>query len=244
MVDKNGFMEILHEVTEIASVSESKLSEEEILGYFKDLELSEEQKKLVIHYIQNPASDERKENSDFTKEKKENLMPIPNTNFFRLYKEDLKNISLRTEKEEQLLYERLAGGGQEIVPDLTEQWMERVFTIARKKAKKPEQLQDLIQEGNLAVVLMLHQILDGQILQDYNYEIKNAVENAMELFLIENNEEEDKTKSILAKATLVQEAKNYLAEELQRVPSNEELETFTKLSREELENIERIVKEK
>ena len=46
MIDKNLFLETLHEVAEIAATSSEKLKPEEEHRYFEGKELSEEQEKM------------------------------------------------------------------------------------------------------------------------------------------------------------------------------------------------------
>ena len=47
MIDKNLFLETLHEVAEIAATSSEKIKPEEVHRYFEGMELSEEQEKMV-----------------------------------------------------------------------------------------------------------------------------------------------------------------------------------------------------
>lgn len=44
MIDKNLFLETLHEVAEIAATSSEKIKPEEVHRYFEGMELSEERK--------------------------------------------------------------------------------------------------------------------------------------------------------------------------------------------------------
>ena len=58
MTDENTFMEVLREVSEIMRTSEVPMSKEEIMAYFSDMELTPEQKVLVLDYLNNKSLNE------------------------------------------------------------------------------------------------------------------------------------------------------------------------------------------
>lgn len=54
MINKNLFLETLHEVAEIAATSGEKIKPEEVHKYFEGMELSPEQEKMVYEYLNLP----------------------------------------------------------------------------------------------------------------------------------------------------------------------------------------------
>ena len=58
MVDKTVFMETLRSVQELAKASSEPMSREELLEYFKDMDLSAEQRELVYQYFQSSGESE------------------------------------------------------------------------------------------------------------------------------------------------------------------------------------------
>lgn len=58
MTDRNIFMETLHEVAEIVRTSAEAMSRDEILFYFKDMDLTKEQENMVIEYLLTPHDEE------------------------------------------------------------------------------------------------------------------------------------------------------------------------------------------
>lgn len=63
MIDKNLFLETLHEVAEIAATSSEKIKPEEVHRYFEGMELSEEQEKMVYEYLNLPPGRQRRPGS-------------------------------------------------------------------------------------------------------------------------------------------------------------------------------------
>ena len=55
MIDKNLFLETLHEVAEIAATSGEKIKPEEVHKYFEGMELSPEQEKMVEEGLEEEA---------------------------------------------------------------------------------------------------------------------------------------------------------------------------------------------
>ena len=54
MLDQSLFTETIHEVSEIIRVSQGNMTREEILGYFKDMDLNEEQQQMVLDFLLKP----------------------------------------------------------------------------------------------------------------------------------------------------------------------------------------------
>ena len=58
MLDRNVFMETLRDVAEIVRTAAEPLEREEILSYFKDMNLTKEQEDMVFTYLSTPHEDE------------------------------------------------------------------------------------------------------------------------------------------------------------------------------------------
>ena len=80
MIDKNLFLETLHEVAEIAATSSEKIKPEEVHRYFEGMELSEEQEKMVYEYLNLPpeAKAARQPECDKAAEEAQKAMAIAN----------------------------------------------------------------------------------------------------------------------------------------------------------------------
>ena len=57
MLNQNVFMETLREVKEIVKTAAEPLTKEEMLGYFSEMDLNEEQKNMVINYLLAPEEE-------------------------------------------------------------------------------------------------------------------------------------------------------------------------------------------
>ncbi len=266
MVDKITFMETLRSVQEIAKTSAGPMSKEEVQSYFQDMELSEEQQDMIYQYLQTPQETVREESAENedkpkmqgqqvrkkggkSKEKKETSYSA----HFRMYLNEISAVPALDKDQERNLYQRLLAGDEAVIADLSGQWLKKVIRLAEKYTTAKALLEDLVQEGNMGLLLGLRQLLgkgseyglaeDGrEILQENR---KRELEQKLEEFVIEGLKsyrrelegETDNENTILAKVSLVYEARKALAEENGTVPTLQELCEYTRIPEEEISDI-------
>ena len=175
MVDQNTFTETIREVAEIIRTSAEPMSREEILGYFKDMELNTEQENMVLEFLLTPHEEPEEEETEESKvdeaaEKEEeeaeaedaqtgkNDEPediLPDSPMFQMYLEELKDLPEYSEKEQIAMYQALLAGDESMVRKISDSWMKNVLTMAKNLALSSEGFEDVVQEGNMALFLKL-----------------------------------------------------------------------------------------
>ena len=88
MLDQQAFMETLQSVAEIMRTAETPMTEEEILSYFKDMELSDAQKNMVMDYLNNVENRTEEEMTDGGQTESESDIPAE-SKVYQMYLEDL-----------------------------------------------------------------------------------------------------------------------------------------------------------
>lgn len=264
MVDVITFMDTLHSVQEIAKTSPEPLSKEEIQSYFQDMELSAEQQEMIYQYLQMPeeqnsgAGAENRERAELEKRagKKKNEKKNKEASYsphFRMYLKEIAAVPKLDEVQERVLYEQLLHGQESAVLELSHQWLTRVICLAQKYISAKALLEDLVQEGNMSLLLGLRQLLGrgaeygltdsgNGILQE---EKKKQIEQKLEEDVVEGLKsyrrelegERDSENTILAKVSLVYEARKALAEENGTIPTLQELCEYTRIPPEEISDI-------
>ncbi len=258
MVDQNTFTENIREVAEIIRTSAEPMSREEILGYFKDMELNTEQENMVLEFLLTPhnepeeeetedpevdAAAEAEEAEDEKSEKKDDPEDIlPDSPMFQMYLEELKDLPEYSEEEQIAMYQALLAGDESMVRKISDGWMKNVLTMAKKLALSSEGFEDVVQEGNMALFLKLSDLCGSKEKCDVESELEQAIEEAMKASIREMAGEDDSENAILGKVSLVNEAKNYLAKEKGSEPSMQEVGDYTKMSQEELTDIYELIK--
>lgn len=279
MIDKVKFMETLRSVAEVAKVAQEPLTREEIISYFDDIELNEEQLTMVYNYLQNPMlgqeeptkEEEVKEEteseedefggkiedisdfeaSEYHYHSKEKVKPVvktefeksvDNSKFLAMYLEDLGDINTLANNEAQELYMRLIDGDISVMDRISDDWLSRVVELAKTYSANNVNYEDLIQEGNIGLISGMNQLLGLKKMIDVEEYLKESIQKAMEDYIDEIMETDDWEATIIAKTTLINEARKYLAEENVRIPTNKELADYTKIPEQEIEDILRLVK--
>lgn len=258
MLDKIAFMETLHSVQEVARTSLTPLSKEEIQTYFKDMELTKEQEEMVYQYLlhsqeemvsdsedeEESGNEKESENgaeADYETEENSEAQRAVSARF-QMYLDEIGDIPVLNDEQEKTLYDRLAQGEEQAIAELSAGWLKKVVEIASAYETDSLLLDDMVQEGNIGLLMGLQSLLGKkkanpkQILEQF---VKEAIEHYME----EESGEGEQENSILAKVSLVHEAKETLAKELGSEPSIRQLAEYTRVSEEEIADILSIAKE-
>ena len=262
MLDQSVFTETIHEVAEIIRTSATPLSKEEILGYFKEMELNEQQENMVLEFLLTPHEEEEAEEteaeeaqetaewqdttdasvfmqSDSDKKEAETKKAdcLPESKMFQMYLEEISSLPVYSETKIEEMYQKLLAGDESVIHTISDSWMIKVLELAKKLAVSSEGFEDVIQEGNMALFLKLTELCGSQEKTDVEAELQNAVEEAMKSSILAEEGEDEDEKAMVGKLALVNEAKKYLADEKGREATLSELAEYTQLTEEELSDI-------
>jgi len=272
--DQSLFLETLHATADIIRTSPTPMSEQEILSYFKDIDLTAEQEELVLNYLLTPHEEELPEEDDEesegdSEEEKSGAsedepdvdsyedvtltekngeieleVKLPDTPVFNMYMEEIEALPKFTRSKVRDMYEQLLRGDDSVIAILSGVWLPRVLNLAVQHGTIKVNMEDLIQEGNLGLYMGLMDLCGVKACSDIEGKIEKAIVDAMTVYVSEITGEEDSENTILGKVTLLVEAKKYLAEEIGHEPSDQELSDYTKIPVEEIQDIMRQFVEK
>jgi RNA polymerase primary sigma factor len=265
MLDQSVFTETIHEVAEIIRTSATPLSKEEILSYFKEMKLNEQQENMVLEFLLTPHEEEEAEEeteeaeggeqeaadwqetsdasvlaqNDPGKKEEKNAEPdvLPKSKVFQMYLEEIGSLPVYSGKKQEEMYQKLLAGDESVINPISDSWMIKVLETARKLAVASEGFEDVIQEGNMALFLKLTELCGCEEKTDVEAELQGAVETAMKSSILAEEGEDEDEKAMVGKLALVNEAKKYLAEENGREATVQELAAYTQLTEEELSDI-------
>ena len=255
MENQGKLIEMLQEMKEIAHSQNNYLTKNEIANYLGDTVLSKEQLQAVYHYlgenhievegyvyIQDRIEEETSDQGDDKREKKEKSRRSQNLN---MYQEELNEALADLEDIDQVLLAFLQGE-ESARNELITLRLPSVVEMAKNYEKRKVSIDDLIAEGNVGLVAGIEKLYQNKedyfkdtiinkkkFFEDLNSEIQQAIEN----FIDETTESKDWEDAILAKTNLLNEAAKYMTEEIGRVPTIDELSEYTKISREEINNL-------
>ena len=190
MLDRNAFMETLRSVAEIRRTSTEPLSKEEILKYFEEMELTEEQTEMVYQYLLLPPEAQTAEPEPEEEEEPQQIVEEPEEEniYFKMYLEELEQIEEMSEEEMQAAYKKLLAGDTSVIEAISESWLRSIAEMAIPYAAQGANLQDAIQEGNMGLLLKLYDLAGAGEVAAVDAILEGAVSAAMIAYTEENME--------------------------------------------------------
>lgn len=192
MLDRNAFTETLRAVAELRKTSADPLGKEEILKYFDDMELTEEQTELIYQYLllppeeqtAEPEPEEEEEASESPEEESEE----EDGGYFQMYLDELEKIEEMSEDEMQEAYRKLLGGDSSVISTISESWLRTIAKLAIPYGEQGANLEDVIQEGNMGLLLKLSELVGAGEIAAMDEILEGAVTAAMIAFTEETLE--------------------------------------------------------
>lgn len=240
MVDQHTFLETLNSVKEIIATSETTMSEEAMLGYFKDMNLDGSQKAMVIDYLTNPENYKEKEEKKPEEETSESEDEL---NVYQMYLDELEQLNTYSEEEVNGFYRLLLQGDDSVIEKISHAWLVRVTDIAQQYLEEKLLLEDLVQEGNIALFMELSRLCGSMEKNDPEELLRQAVERGIMEYAAQIRNAKEMEDSIVGKINLLNAAKTILTEENNAVPTLKELAEYTKIAESELEALQDIMEE-
>lgn len=239
-MEREEFQKKLEGLGRLAKEHENRLTTEEVREFLGGMELTEEQYQLVFAYLASrlvtvegyiPAKEEQKE------EEEAPLGP-EEQNFLEAYQQELSYVkSLGEEELARLFTEAEENGDPGAKAQLTEQLLPEVLELARRFAGRGLPLGDLVQEGNIGLMLAMETLglrpEESTPLEYLRQEIKEAMEQAL------SDQETEKQAGDLIAERLndLRDGIKKLSDELERKVSVEELSVFLDMPAEEIEDL-------
>lgn len=237
MKDRNLFMETLREVKEIVRTSERPLTRDEIMVYFKDIKLSDEQEKMIIEYLyteeEAPATVQEEE-PEIIEE------PVTESKVFGMYMDEVNGLKVYSDTELSMMYVKLLQGDESVISKICDSFMKRVVDIA--KEYQSYGIEDVIQEGNMGLFMALTSLCGSKQAVDVEAALGMAVREAISNYISDIAGENDIEQSVIGKANLINEAIKLLKQENGKEPTVSELSAYTGLELDELSDILEIIK--
>lgn len=241
MQNKIIFREMLSEILELADAKGGRLTRQEVEEFFANGHLTEEQISMICEYL----TGQKVEVIGFTPREEpqstEEAGGLSEDEYLKLYLEDVEQVRPATEEEEETLFLLAAAGDKEARNRLAELNLGMVSEVAHTYAFGGLPVSDLIQEGNMALLLALGslEIQEGG-LPAWRQCLYQAVSEAMETALAEGRDVHDMDEQIAERVNHLNEAVHNLERDLERKVSAEELSAYLEMPVEEIRGILRM----
>lgn len=218
-----------------------KASHIEIKGYRYEEKVekeAEEYKRAAERRLEEAASEmveetEKKRRKDGKKAEKSGIQ----SEFLRMYFEELDAVPPLTEKEETGLLLKITEGDATAEKVYAERKLHFVVERARGFKLSEEYFEELIEEGNIGLLLGISELKGQRGEKEPREFVEARIESAMRDFLEESLSAENTAASMVAKVSFVSDAAKRWKEDRGVTPTLKELASYTNLSEEELQDI-------
>lgn len=273
MLDEKNFLEMIYDVVDIARVNGNKISTKDVDDYFDDMELSPEQLELVYDYLakgnitvqgyipsfngnssndslqNNAAKNENSNTGDIIDNKSGNVLKgekkVTETSpYTKEYHKAIKEIQ-NSEIDIKVLFDRITedGFGKSMRDEIMTFFLPTVFNFAARYANRGVLTDELIQEGNMALLIAVNELENTWDDMNFNSHtsfekyIKDAIRTGIIKCIDDEVFEQAELSAAIGKAELVKEAIQFLAKENGTVATLRELSEYTHIPEEELSDI-------
>lgn len=247
MQERIVFREMLSEIRALADGKGNYLTRNEVEDFFSNAHLDETQLEAVYEYL---ASQKIKVEGYTPKEKPpERETPAPaqkprevdqeEQSLLDIYLEEIEAAKTVLPQEELELFHLAAGGDAMAKSRIVELFLKPVYELSATFVSHISQ-SDLIQEGNVAMLLALEEMPQMKDLEDYRAYLFQAIQEGMEEAAREQEDLTDLNKEIEEKVNHLNEAVKNLESDLNHKVSIEELSVYLEMPEEEIRDILRM----
>ncbi len=251
-MNREEFQNRLTELGELAGKNGNRLTGDQVREFFSAMELSEEQYELIFAYLASrqivvagyvPAKEEEeKKQQEKQQQEKQQQEKQPlseeERHFLKNYQAELACLELLEEQELLALCRQVEETGDELTKaKLTEQMLPEVLRLAHDFRGQELSLGDLVQEGNIGLMLALETLgmrpPKSTPLEYLRQEICRTMSQA-----VEDDHTEKEAGSLLAdRLNHLRDEIRKLTDELERKVSVDELAMYMDMPVEEIENL-------
>ncbi len=227
MDQKIIFRDLLGQIQELAKEQGGRLRLDEVDEFFKNAQLNKDQMKLVYDYLR-----ERHIRLEDDREDEDQADP-ERTRALEVYLEEIGALPDLDPEEELLLMRQAAEGVKEAQHRLAQAYLPLVCDMAGEYEDSVLPAEDLIQEGNIALLLALQE-LTCDSLAACQARLINAVNTGMMRALQEAEADRTRSQNMVSKVSSLEETIRKLEDELGHTVSAQELSAYLDISLEEI----------
>ncbi len=220
-MEEKEFRSQLMESMKLARKQGMCLSEEQIHSFFPDIQQGSEQMGFLLEYYKNQkiGVGDRKEVEEY--------LSMEDRNYLEEYLNGISALESMEPEELKAVMLSAIAGDQDAKEVLLQQFLPKTAELAKLYAGQGVMLEDLIGEGNMALLEATGQMecldTDGDILEETEGFLGNYMMKAMERLINEELEKKNDDEEVLKKVNQVADAARELSEELRRKVSPEEI---------------------
>lgn len=237
MDKKTLFNEALTSLVDFASANGNQVTLDDIKVYFSNIIEDENQYKFILEYLNScKIKVEGFDNADFSTASPSNgLESEEELAFIEMYMSELDSIVPASQEELNTLLEKHISGDSSVDDRIIECNLTLVATIAKDYTGQGVTMGDLIQEGNIGLIMGLSRY--DNINENFNNFITKSIKDALDNVVNDQINSSRVGDHLANKLNRLDEVTKDLSEKLGRVPEIEELAQALNISKDEVETL-------
>ncbi len=244
MNEQAQLKEALGALLSLATASDRHLTMDQILDACEGIGLTDKQVEMVCAYLEMnhvtiegfaASAEDKALFQDGAAQEEEKTGA--DSAYFKMYLEELEGIRPYSDEEERDLVDAMLAGDEEAKAQLIEGNLHRVVQMSREYLGQGVLAADLVQEGNMALILAMETYVPGK---NFRIHLLTEMENAMLAAIREQTGSKNAGFTLAADANALMDATEVLAKELDREATAEELAEYLHISKERVEILVKI----
>lgn len=242
MEEKGKFLQDLTTLLKIAKTNNDCITRQDIQDYFSEMELNENQWAMIYQYISNQnvkiEGYEKAESPVVLEEEEREDDPVEDA-IVTMYMEELRDKKDLSPEQEQFVARKMLCGDDNAKNLLIESNLNLVTAIAKEYKHKSLPVGDLIQEGNIGLLMGVneYELASGVTFRQF---ITDSIRQAIESALTEDSRETMSAKKIASRTNELNELATEMAKELEREATPKELGERMGITEEEVRELMKI----
>ena len=236
MKDKAEFLKELNDLVTVVHEKGNQITVDEVKTYFSGMDLNEEQIELVFDYLlaQKVVVKGYIKMDMPVSEETQLVLTADEEAYLTEYQEDLKAFKGVAEQERQELFTKMIKGDSHAKNRIVEMYLQDVIEIAKEMYHPEIFLGDLIQEGNVGLILGAELVTD---VETAHQTITEQIRQSIRMLIEEHTELSSRDKKMVEKVAMLDESIKTLTEELGRKVTIDELAIYMGMTEDEIEDI-------
>ena len=236
MESKAEFLKKLNDLVTVVREKGNPITVDEVKTYFSGMDLNEEQIELVFDYLlaQKVVVKGYIKMDMPVSEETQLVLTEDEEAYLKEYLEDLKAFKPVTAQERQGLFEKMIKGDSQAKNRIVEIYLQDVIEIAKEMYHPEIFLGDLIQEGNVGLMLGAELVTDAETAHQT---ITEQIRQSIQMLIEEHTELSSRDKKMVEKVAMLDESIKTLTEELGRKVTIDELAVYMGMTEDEIEDI-------
>ncbi len=236
MESKAEFLKKLNDLVTVIREKGNQITVDEVKTYFSGMDLNEEQIGLVFDYLlaQKVVVKGYIKMDMPVSEETQLVLTADEEAYLKEYQEDLKVFKVVPEQEREVLFEKMIKGDSQAKNRIVEIYLKDVIEIAKEMYHLDIFLGDLIQEGNVGLILGAELVTD---IETAHQTITEQIRQSIQMLIEEHTELSNRDKKMVEKVAMLDESIKTLTEELGRKVTIDELAVYMGMTEDEIDDI-------